>query len=210
MGRGDQQDSFVETFAPTVGVASVRVLAALACESDLFLGHVDITQAFIRAELEETIHMRMPRGCGVLSGTLVKLNKSLYGLRQASRQWFRHLKDCFLVLDFEQCLADPCVFRLMEGDAVVLTLVVHVDDVFVVGKQERCDRLALELSWCRERTWENWSGIRDAITRGWSHREAYDFPEAFYGRVSRHVWCKSQARQGCAVANRGTVVGLRP
>ena len=146
MGRGDQQDSFVEKFAPTVGVASVRVLAALACESDLFLGHVDITQAFIRAELDETIHMRMPRGCGVLSGMLVKLNKSLYGLRQASRQWFRHLKDCLLVLDFEQCLADPCVFRLMEGDAVVLTLVVHVDDVFVVGKQERCDRFALELN----------------------------------------------------------------
>ena len=119
MGRGDQQDSFVETFAPTVGVASVRVLAALACESDLFLGHVDITQAFIRAELDETIHMRMPRGCGVLSGMLVKLNKSLYRLRQASRQWFWPLKDCLLVLDFEQCLAEPCVFRLIEGDGVM-------------------------------------------------------------------------------------------
>ena len=39
-----------------------------------------------------------------------------------------------------QCLADSCVFRLVEGGKVVMHLVVHVDDIFAVGKKERCDQ----------------------------------------------------------------------
>ena len=50
--------------------------------------------------------MTLPDGCGALSGKIVKLNKSLYGLRQASRQWYAMLKKSLLALGFEQCLAD--------------------------------------------------------------------------------------------------------
>ena len=83
--------------------------------------------------------MRLPEGCDQLSGKIVKLNKSLYGLRQASRQWHAMLKKCLLALGFEQCLADSCVFRLIRGGIVVLIVVVHADDIFAVGK-ERCDQ----------------------------------------------------------------------
>ena len=51
---------------------------------------------------------------------------------------------CLLVLGFEQCLADSCVFRLIQGGIVVMILVVHVDDIFAVGK-ERCDRFGEDL-----------------------------------------------------------------
>ena len=103
--------------------------------------HFDVDQAFARADLKEDVFMRLPEGCGTLSGNIVKLNKSLYGLRQASRQWYAMLKKCLLALGFEQCLTDSCVFRLIRGGIVVLILVVHVDDIFVVGKKERCDQL---------------------------------------------------------------------
>ena len=79
-----------------------------------------------------------------LSGKIVQLNKSLYGLRQASREWYALLKKCLLSLGFEQCLADSCVFRLVEGK-VALLLVVHVDGIFAVGKKERCDRFGVDL-----------------------------------------------------------------
>ena len=62
---------------------------------------------------------------------MVKLNNSLYGLTQASRQWYALLKKCLLASGFEQCLADSCGFRLIRGGIVVLILVVHVDDIFV-------------------------------------------------------------------------------
>ena len=41
-------------------------------------------------------------------------------------------------MGFVQYLADACVFRLMEG-SVVMTIVVHVDDIFAVGERARCD-----------------------------------------------------------------------
>ena len=58
--------------------------------------HFNEDQAFVRADLNEDVFMRLPEGCGALSGNIVKLNKSPYGLRQASRQWYAMLK-CLLV-----------------------------------------------------------------------------------------------------------------
>ena len=108
--------------------------------------HFDVDQAFVRADLKEDVFMRLPEGCGALSGKIVKLNKSLYGLRQASRRWCAMLNKCLLFLRFEQCLADSCVFRLIRGGIVVLILVVHVDDIFAVEKKERCDQFGEDLN----------------------------------------------------------------
>ena len=90
IARGDMQREFVDfadLYAPTVATtSSVRLLAAFANEYDLELCHFDVDQALVRADLKEDVFMRLPEGCGELSGNIVKLNKSLYGLRQASRQ----------------------------------------------------------------------------------------------------------------------------
>ncbi|CAB1120726.1 unnamed protein product [Ectocarpus sp. CCAP 1310/34] len=126
--------------------AMASMLAALACELNLDLCQFDIEQAFVRSELEEDVYMRLPQGCGALSGMIVKLGKSLYGLRQASRQWHAMLKSCLVELGFEQCMADACVFRLIEDGCIGLTLVVHVDDIFAVGEKERCDKFGADLN----------------------------------------------------------------
>ena len=57
-------------------------------------------EAFVRADLKEDVFMRLPEGCGELSGKIVKLNRSLYGLRQASKQWYAMLKKFVLALGF--------------------------------------------------------------------------------------------------------------
>ena len=75
-------------------------MTALACEHHLELCHFDIDQAFVRADLAEDVYMRLPEGCHSLSGKVVKLSKSLYGLRQASRQWYALLKKCLSALGF--------------------------------------------------------------------------------------------------------------
>ena len=54
------------------------------------------------------------------------------------------LKKCILVLGFEQCLADSCVLSLIRGGIIVLILVVHVDDIFAVGK--KCDQFGEDLN----------------------------------------------------------------
>ena len=71
---------FGETFAPTVSSSCVRFLSATACECDLDLCHFDVDQAFVQSDLED-VFLRLPKGCGDPSGKVVRLNKSLYGLK---------------------------------------------------------------------------------------------------------------------------------
>ena len=136
---------FSETFAPTVPSSCVRLLSAIACECDLDLYHFDVDQAFVQSDLED-VFLRLPKGCGDLSGKVVRLNKSLYGLEQASRTWQAHLTTCLKRLGFEQCMADVCVFSLIEDGRTAITAVAHVDDIFAVGQKERCDRLCVDLN----------------------------------------------------------------
>ena len=52
---------------------------------------------------------------------IVKLNKSVYGLKQAGRRWAMHLGGVIVrKIGMEQCKADPCVFRLIIRDGVVV------------------------------------------------------------------------------------------
>ena len=86
-------------YAPAINVSCVRLLVAYACEQGLSLYHSDIDQAFLRADLSETVFIRMPPGCGLLSGKVQ--NKSLYGLRQASRHgWLSLLRKASFSLGF--------------------------------------------------------------------------------------------------------------
>ena len=131
---------FSETFAPIVSSSCARLLSVIACERDLDLRHFDIDQAFVQSDLEEDVFLRLPKGCGDLSGKIVRLNKRLYGLKQTSRTWHDHLTTCLQRLGFEQFMTDVCVFRVVEDGRVAITAVVHVDNIFAVGQKERCDR----------------------------------------------------------------------
>ena len=105
MAREDKQRvhiDFEELFAPTVTVSSVLLLTAMACELDLDLCNFYIQQDFVQSDLEEKVYTRLPQGCGRFGGKIVMLNKSMYGVKQASRQWHAHLTKCLLALGSAQ------------------------------------------------------------------------------------------------------------
>ena len=62
--------------------------------------------------------MKFPPGCGSMSEKFFRLNKSLYGLKQASRTFYKRLVSDLKRIGFEQSLSDPCVLRFMMGDEV--------------------------------------------------------------------------------------------
>ena len=103
---------------------SIRLLAAIACELDLDLCHFDAEQAFVQSDLDKIVYIRLPPGCGALSGKVVGLRRSLYGLNQASQTWHYHLARGIKALGFEQCEADACVMRLVEDGAVDIACLV--------------------------------------------------------------------------------------
>ena len=124
----------------------MRLLSAIACELDLDMCHFDVEQAFAQSKLDEDVFLRLPKGCDRLSGKIVQLNKSLYGLKQASRSWHARLTSCLKTLGFQQCLTDTCVFRLVDEGRVEITAVVYVDDIFAVGLKVCCDVFRDELN----------------------------------------------------------------
>ena len=63
----------------------MRLLSAIACELDLDVCHFDVEQAFVQSKLDEDVLLRLPKGCGRLSGKIVRPKKRFYGLKQASR-----------------------------------------------------------------------------------------------------------------------------
>ena len=133
----------METYAPTPAASSVKLLVAIAVKNDWELRQLDVKQAFMQADLDFNVFSELPDGCGDKSGKVVKLNKSVYGLKQAGRGWAMHLGDVIVPkIGMERCKADPCVFRLIRDGVVIMIVCVHVDDITVAGESEACDFLS--------------------------------------------------------------------
>ena len=86
-GQVEGLDNF-DTFAPTASTTSNRLVAAMACKLNWDLWHSDFDQAFLQSELDTEMFLRLPSGCGRLSGKVVRLKKGLYGLKQSGRSWY--------------------------------------------------------------------------------------------------------------------------
>lgn len=90
VARGFTQQSGVvyqETFSPVVRLESVRVLLALAAQHKLFMVNFDIKTAYLHGRIEEDLYMTQPEGYVQPGDLLCKLEKSIYGLKQAGRCW---------------------------------------------------------------------------------------------------------------------------
>ena len=89
---------------------------------------------------DEVIFMKQPPGYeerGGASGRLkvLKLVKTLYGLKQAGRRWYQMLVMIMMKLGFSRCGGDQAVFfRRCEKTNVLIIVLVHVDDCSIVGK----------------------------------------------------------------------------
>ena len=106
-----QEVDYHERTSPTPASAPVKMIAAIANKKGLPVFHLDVSQAFVQAPLEEEIFLRLPPGCGKLSGKVVKLLKCQYGLKQAGREWHLLLVTWPVKkIGMEHCKAEPCVF----------------------------------------------------------------------------------------------------
>ena len=90
---------FVEIFSPVVRHASIRVLLSIVAHYDLELEQLDVKTAFLHGDLEEEILMKQPEGFEIPGKEhyACRLLKSLYGLKQSPRQWYKKF-DSFMVL----------------------------------------------------------------------------------------------------------------
>jgi hypothetical protein len=152
--RGDLQDEqeFDETFAPTGRMDAVRMFFALVCIHDLDWAQMDVSNAFLNGVLAKPVHMHFPPLVGPLiqgfgNGTCCVLGKTIYGLRQAPREWNQVL-DVALTsprIQLEPMDKDPTIYT-KHVDNKFAMMKVWTDDMLIAGQgmpivQNICDEV---------------------------------------------------------------------
>ena len=127
-----QGQDFQETFAPTVRMDTLRLFLATVAKEDLECRHYDIKNAFTEAHLREQIYLSPPKGVDVKPGYCLQALRSLYGLKQAARDWNSLMREKLIEWGFAQSLADPCLFTHEKRKIVLL---VYVDDIVASAPQ---------------------------------------------------------------------------
>ncbi|XP_074271111.1 uncharacterized protein LOC141595037 [Silene latifolia] len=132
---------FHETYAPVAKMTSVRCMLAVAVSKGWNIEQLDVNNAFLHGDLEEEVYMKIPQGFEKGEENKVcKLLKSIYGLKQASRNWFAKLTLSLKNYGFIQSMADYSLFTL-NRDGVFIGVLIYVDDMIVVSNnKEACDK----------------------------------------------------------------------
>jgi len=126
---------YEHTFAPTVKMSAVRILLTIAAKNDLEIRHLDVKTAYLYGDLDEEIFMELPpwyKDVNPNGEFIYKLNRGLYGLKQAGRQWNKKLDESLRKAGFVKSLQEPCIYHKGVGDDII-ALAVFVDDIIVVG-----------------------------------------------------------------------------
>ncbi|GKV50509.1 hypothetical protein SLEP1_g57212 [Rubroshorea leprosula] len=127
-----------ETFAPVAKLVTLRCLLAVAANQNWSLHQLDVQNAFLHGDLHEEVYMKIPLGFSRQGENRVcKLQKSLYGLKQASHNGFAKLSSALLEVGFLSSPVDPSLFTRINGAVkmfvLVGVLVLHGNDVAVIS-----------------------------------------------------------------------------
>ena len=112
----------------------VRIMLTLAAIENLRTKSIDFVLAYAQAHLDVDIYMELPQGfnVGPESGRYVlKLQKNLYGLKQAGHNWFKKISGALGNLSINPRKVDPCVF--IVEDVIVL---VYVDNCLIFSRDK--------------------------------------------------------------------------
>ena len=129
--RGFSQQAGVdydETFSPVVKPATIRTVLSIAASRAWPVHQLDVKNAFLHGNLEETVYCQQPSG--FIDSTnpdyVCLLQKSLYGLKQAPRAWNQRFASYICRIGFTATKSDASLFVYKDGDSIAY-LLLYVD-----------------------------------------------------------------------------------
>ena len=95
---------------------------------------MDVKTVFLNGSLEEKVYMDQPKGFSIKrkEQMVFKLNKSIYELKQASRQWYLKFNDTITSFGFKENTIDRCIYLKVSGSKFIF-LILYVDDILLAS-----------------------------------------------------------------------------
>ena len=123
-----------KVFSPVAMLKSFRIILAIAAYFDYEIWQMDVKTAFLNGNLTEDVYMMQPEGFvdPTNAGKICKLQKSIYGLKQASRSWNIRFDEVVKGFGFIKNEEEACVYKKESGSYVAF-LILYVDDILLIG-----------------------------------------------------------------------------
>ena len=136
VARGFEEEDEVKKDSPTVNKSSLRLMLTISSLKGWEINMTDIKSAFLQgSQLDRDVFIKPPKEAE-MEGKLWKLNKCLYGLRDASRQWYLEVENKLISLGFRQNRMDSGLFFLRKNQVLIGVFALHVDDFLHAGNTE--------------------------------------------------------------------------
>lgn len=159
LNRCKEGVDYGETFAPVVKYTSIRALCAEVRKQDYELHQMDARTAFLNGDIDKDIFIEIPEGVKIVETDLAELNvdmadkkdldlvfkleKSMYGTKQAPRCWNRKIHSVLSGdLGFERSDGDPCLY-VREDNEGTMIIALYVDDFLLAAKS------TVKVSWMK-------------------------------------------------------------
>ena len=114
--------NYEETFSPVSKKDSLRIVMALVTHFDLELHQMDIKTAFLNGDLHEEVYMDQLEGFQDKGKEhmVYKLKKSIYDLKQTSKQWYLKFHEILITFGFKDNLVDQCIYLKINGTKICI------------------------------------------------------------------------------------------
>ncbi|GJU98245.1 putative RNA-directed DNA polymerase [Tanacetum coccineum] len=125
---------YEKTFSPVAKIKSIRIMLAIVAFHDYEIWQMDVKTAFLNGKLTEDVFMTQPEGFenAKYPKRVCKLQKAIYGLKQASRSWNLCFHEKVTQFGFSRSEDESCIYVKISGSIVVF-LVLYVDDILHIG-----------------------------------------------------------------------------
>ena len=132
-----------ESPSPTPSQASIRTVLGTAAVKDWELHRLDVDMAYLEAGVKEELYIELPEDYRDSCNQVGRLQKTMNGLLHAGLLWSKKFSAELAARGFEQCQADPCVFRRVLREKGAVIIVVYVDDL-LASETKRDEEQAME------------------------------------------------------------------
>ena len=133
---GNLLPSSEELFAPTTSLDNIRLLLSIAAGNRWKITFRDISSAFLYGDLEVPVYLIPPDVMCLPPECLLRVLKSLYGLRIAPRRWYLKFTQVLKTVGASGIGHDEIIYRYSNCAGEVLLLTVFVDDLLIVSQSE--------------------------------------------------------------------------